>query len=79
MDIIYIDQITTYLACNVRPILHIYSFSESDWWNIPISALWRERFATNWNYGEWAIVILFSLILLKAWAEPSLIFFANIS
>ena len=25
-DIIYIDHITSYLACNVRPIFHIYSF-----------------------------------------------------
>ena len=30
MDIIYIDHITSYLAHNVRPIFHIYSFSESD-------------------------------------------------
>ena len=30
VDIIYTDQITIYLAHNVRPIFHIYSFSESD-------------------------------------------------
>ena len=30
-DIIYIDHIISYLAYNVRPIFHIYSFSESDW------------------------------------------------
>ena len=29
--IIYIDHIIIYLARNVRPISHIYSFSESDW------------------------------------------------
>ena len=28
VDIIYIDHITSYLACNVRPIFQIYSFSE---------------------------------------------------
>ena len=31
LDIIYIDNITKYLARNVRPIFHIYSFSESEW------------------------------------------------
>ena len=31
VDIIYIDHITSYLARNVRPIFHIYSFSESEW------------------------------------------------
>ena len=31
VDIIYIDHITSYLARNVRPIFHIYLFSESDW------------------------------------------------
>ena len=31
VDIIYIDHITSYLACNVRPIIHIYSFIESEW------------------------------------------------
>ena len=31
VDIIYIDHITSYLARNVCPIFHIYSFSESDW------------------------------------------------
>ena len=31
VDIIYIDHITSYLARNVRPIFHIYPFSESDW------------------------------------------------
>ena len=31
VDIIYIGHITIYLAHNVRPIFHIYSFSESDW------------------------------------------------
>ena len=31
VDMIYIDHITIYLARNVRPIFHIYSFSESDW------------------------------------------------
>ena len=30
VDIIYIGHITSYLALNVRPIFHIYSFSESD-------------------------------------------------
>ena len=30
VDMIYIDLITSYLARNVRPIFHIYSFSESD-------------------------------------------------
>ena len=30
VDIIYIDHITSYLARNVCPIFHIYSFSESD-------------------------------------------------
>ena len=28
---IYSDHITSYLALNIRPVLHIYSFSESDW------------------------------------------------
>ena len=31
VDIIYIDHIMSYLACNVRPIFHIYYFSEIDW------------------------------------------------
>ena len=31
VDIIYIDHIKSYLAHNVSPIFHIYSFSESDW------------------------------------------------
>ena len=29
VDIIYIDHIMSYLACNVRPIFQIYPFSES--------------------------------------------------
>ena len=32
--IIYIDRITSYLARNVCPICHIYSFNESDWCNL---------------------------------------------
>ena len=32
VDIIYIDHITSYLTLNVRPIFHIYSFNESDWY-----------------------------------------------
>ena len=31
VDIIYIGHITINLAHNVRPIFHVYSFSESDW------------------------------------------------
>ena len=31
LDIIYINHITSYLACNLRPIFDIYSFSERDW------------------------------------------------
>ena len=31
VDIIYISPITSYLARNIRPIFHIYSYSESDW------------------------------------------------
>ena len=31
VDMIYIHHITSYLARNVRPIFHIYSFSDSDW------------------------------------------------
>ena len=34
VDIICIDHIMSYLARNVRPIFHIYSFSESDWYMI---------------------------------------------
>ena len=32
VDIIYIDHNMSYLAHNVRPIFHIYSFSETDWY-----------------------------------------------
>ena len=31
MDIVCIGRITSYLACNVCPIFHIYSSSVSDW------------------------------------------------
>ena len=31
MDIVFIDPITSYLACNVRPIFHIYSSSLDAW------------------------------------------------
>ena len=31
LDNIYIDHITSYLARNVHPVSHIYSFSEIDW------------------------------------------------
>ena len=32
MYIFYIGHPTSYLACNVHPIFHIYSYIECDWW-----------------------------------------------
>ena len=33
VDIIYIGDTVRYLACNICPIFHIYSYCESDWCN----------------------------------------------